>query len=131
MINIQSEKIMRFKTKINEKNNLNLKYLSKNEEEKNDGKNNSNQNNNNKEILRANSYSRFHGKFLGNGDVLNACDTSNYAIRNGSNPKNMFLNNFIRGKNISNINYKNILIKTSDNIGHNEEPMKIDINKYK
>jgi hypothetical protein len=128
IVNIQSEKIMRFKTKTNEKNNLNLKYLSKDEEEKNDGKNNSNQNNNNKEILRANSYSRFHGKFLGNGDGLNACDTSNYGIRNGSNPKNMFLNNFIRGKNISNINYKNILIKTSDNIGLNEEPMKIDIN---
>ena len=130
MINIQSEKIMRFKTKTNENNNLNLKYLSKDEEEKNDGKNNTNHINNDNDngILRAYSYSRFHGKYIRNGNGFKAYNTNNYAIGNGSNQKNILLNNFIRGKNISNLNYKNLLVKTSDNIGLKEEPMKIDIN---
>jgi len=132
MINIQSEKIMRFKTRINEKNNLNLKYLSKNEEEKNDGKNNSNQNNKNDAIYRASSYSKFHAKKIRNSNELNVYNTSNYAIRNNSNQRHVLLNNFIRGKNKSNLNYKNILMKTSDNIhegeGEGEDEDKININ---
>ena len=125
MINMQSEKIMRFKTKFNEKNNLNLRDISKDEEEKNNGKNNSNQNNNDNIILRANSYSKFHGKFIRNVNELNTYNTSNYAIRNVSNQNHVFLTNLIRGKNQSNLNYKNILEKASDNIGVDDDKINI------
>ena len=125
MINMQSEKIMRFKTKFNEKNNLNLRDISKDEEEKNNGKNNSNQNNNDNIILRANSYSKFHGKFIRNVNELNTYNTSNYAIRNVSNQNHVFLTNLIRGKNQSNLNYKNIVEKASDNIGVDEDKINI------
>lgn len=133
MINIQSEKIMRFKTKINEKNNLNLKYISKNEEEKNYGKNNSSQNNKDKDkgnlILRANSYSKFHVKYIRNGNELNTYNSSNYAIRNHSNQRHVLLSSLIRGKNKSNLNHKNNMMETSDNNIGTDEDRKIVNNK--